>query len=97
MGWLEQWKFLAAWSGPAGCLSAVCFAVPFLRDLKNKRLWDALSQLKTKKGIPQNALLAEKWKVLDEVIGNYRSNAAWAIVGCVLLFVAFGLSVVGLA
>lgn len=101
MDWLGGMEVLGGLLGVAG---SIVLAIPAWRDLKNKDLWDLLTQIRRVPGASEPDLRELKWLILDSVLGGYRvhqwctfGGAALLALGFALIAVAGGLRVFGLA
>lgn len=88
MDWLGLTEVVGGLAGIAG---SIVLAVPAWRDLKNKDLWDLLTEIRSVPGASETDLRELKWMILDSVLGGYRLHQRCTILGAVLLVLGFAL------
>lgn len=88
MNWLALVEVIGGLTGIAG---SIVLAVPAWRDLKNKDLWDLLTQIRSVPGASEADLRELKWLILDSVLGGYRLHQWYTVGGAVLLVLGFAL------
>ncbi len=77
--------------GILGILGSIVLAIPAAFDLKNRRFWDRLGQLKSIAGVSPPDVQALQQLLLNDVLGSYRLHAWCTMGGGMLLAVGFGL------
>ena len=88
MDWLGGIELVG---GILGIVGSIVLAIPAALDLKNRKFWDRLGQLKSIKGVAPHDVQALQRLILNDVLGGYRLHVWCTMGGGALLAAGFGL------
>ena len=88
MDWIGA---IELFGGVLGIAGSIVLAIPAALDLKNRRFWERLGQLKSIKGVTPDDVQTLQRLILNDVLGGYRLHVWCTMGGGTLLAVGFGL------